>query len=159
HLLAFEALEGANCAIVSREVRPAGRAVADGLRRLGIQEERTRALNALASQLAAAHAGGLLSLEHAHDQRIAAGVLALQLRRQRFGTPMVVAPVEGAAYEALVGAPASADTTGALLLGLSVEEGILAVTVGYATLDSAADATFNRGELGGAVGQRVSRVM
>jgi hypothetical protein len=75
HLLAFEALEGANCAVVSRDVRPAGRAVAEGLRRLGIQEERPRALNALATHLAQAHAGGLFSLEHAHDQRIAAGVL------------------------------------------------------------------------------------
>lgn len=159
HLLAFEALEGVNCAVVARDVRAAGRAVAGGLRRLGIQEERTRALNTLASHLAAAHAGGLLSLEHAHDQRIAAGVLALQLRRQRVGFPIVVVPIDGAPYEALVGSPAATDAAGALLFGVSVEDGTLAVTAGYATLDSEADVTVSRGHLGGAVGQRIARLL
>jgi len=159
HLLAFEVLEGANCAVVSRDLRPAGRAVAEGLRRLGILEERTRALNTLASQLAGAHAGGLLSLQHSNDQRIAAGVLALQLRRQHGGIPIVVVPVDGAPYEAIVGDPAAADTGGALLLGLAVAEGALAVTVGYATLDATADVVLSRGDLTGAVGQRLARVV
>ncbi len=145
-------------AVVSREVRPASRAVADGLVRAGLTEdnESFRTVSALTSRLAQGSGGGVLSLELGTERLIAAGLLGLELERR--GAAVIGRP-EGPQYVGLLGEMAT-DSSGALAIALSTgAKGALAVTVGYSTLDQAADIKTNRGTLGGAVGDRVRRVL
>lgn len=151
--------DAATCAAVSRDLRAGSRAVADGLRLLGIKEERSRALVALANRLTAAHNGGLLSLGHADGQLIAAGVLALELRRRAGDTPFVVARIEGVQHEVFLRESPERDRLGAVLLGLGTHENCLRVTVGYATLDSNVDVHFSKGQMGGSVGRSLGRLL
>jgi hypothetical protein len=160
-LLVHEAIDvSASCAVATREVRPAARAVAEGLALLRIDEDRPKMLSMIANRLATASSSGLLSLRHEGSQLIAAGVLALELRR-RLGerTPAVITQLDGVHYGAIVGERAEMDRAGAVIIGVSSPAGKLAVTVGYASLDGAADVRVERRGLTGRIARRLERVV
>jgi hypothetical protein len=143
------------CAVVSRDVRPAVRAIQEGLRNVGLREERPRALQLLAVKLAEATRSGLLSLRHSGEQLIAGGLLATEIARRARGA--VIAPIEGAAYEALVGEVH--DARGVALLGVTAETGSLSFVVGYATLDAEVDVDLSRAQVGGTLGRRLAHAV
>jgi len=161
HLLVYERLDDTTvCAVVSRDLRPAGRALSEALQRVGVQEERPMALRGLASRLTSAGTGGLVSLVHTGEHLVAGGALALELQRRASGAAAaLITPVQGAHYEALTGEPAAQDKAGALLLGCVLRGGALSFQVGYATLDGAAEVELGRGLVTGAVGTRLSSVL
>lgn len=161
HLLVYERLDDTTvCAVVTRDLRPAGRALSEALQKVGVQEERPMALRGLASRLTSAGTGGLVSLVHTGEHLVAGGALALELRRRASGAAAaLITPVQGAHYEALTGEPADEDKAGALLLGCVLRGGALSFQVGYATLDSAAGVELGRGLVAGTVGTRLSSVL
>lgn len=145
----------ATCAVVSRDVRPASRAIQASLRKVGLREERPRTLQLLATRLAEATRSGLVSLRRSGDQLVAAGLLAIEIGRRSRGT--VIAPLEGAAYESLVGEPH--DDRGVTLLGVTADGGSLAFFVGYATLDPEVDVVVSKPEMGGALARRLGHAI
>jgi hypothetical protein len=150
--------QGTVCAIVAKDVRPAARAVAEGLVRAGLTEsnESLRTVVALTSRLAVGSGGGIVSLEHTGDRLIAAGLLGLELQRR--GANVIARP-EGPQYEALVGTTVSAELTGALAVGLTLSGDTLAVTLGYATLDKDADVRLQKTTLLGEAAEPLRRVI
>jgi hypothetical protein len=160
HLLVYERLDDTTvCAVVTRDMRPAGRALSEALQRVGVQEERPMALRGLAARLTSAGAGGLVSLVHTGEHLVAGGALALVLQQRASGaTAAFLTPVQGTHYEALTGEPAAQDKSGALLLGCVLRGGALSFQVGYATLDSAG-VELGRGLVGGVVGARLGSVL
>jgi hypothetical protein len=161
HLLVYERLDDTTvCAVVTRDLRPAGRALSEALQRVGVQEERPMALRGLASRLTNAGTGGLVSLVHTGVHLVAGGALSLELQRRASGAAAaLITPVQGSHYEALTGESAAQDKAGALLLGCVLRGGALSFQVGYATLDGSAGVELGRGLVGGAVGTRLSSVL
>lgn len=161
HLLVHERVdETTTCTVVTRDIRPASRALSEALRQVGVQEERPLALRGLASCLASSSTGGLVSLERSGEHLVAGAVVALELQRRAGPRATgLIAYLEGAYYSALVDESAAQDPMGALLLGCFLKQGRLHLQVGYATLDRSASVELDRGQLGGAVGRRLSHVL
>lgn len=160
-LLVHEAIDASSsCAIATREVRPAARAIADGLKDLGISEDRPKVLVKIANRLAGGSSAGLLALRRDGVQLIAAGVLALELQRRlsEIG-PTVVARVDGAYYTTIVGEPPERDSSASFALAMTAEDDGVRLTIGYASLNRVADIRTERKALLGRDGKRISRVI
>ncbi|TKC96487.1 hypothetical protein [Polyangium fumosum] len=151
--------EHATCAVVTRDVRPAIRAVQQGLRKVELHEERPKALQSLATRLASATRAGLVSLRRTNEQLVAAGLLAIEIGRRAGGsTPPVIAPIEGQSYEALVGEPHD-DSQGMVWLGVTKKDDGLSFVLGYTTLDPNVDVDLSKAQIGGELGRRIGHLV
>lgn len=155
-LLAHERIdERAVCAVLSREVRVAMRAVQDGLAKAGLNEEQPKLLKPIAMRLAKACGGGLLSLRRDNVELLAGALLSLELARRIEGRGVVV-PVSGRGYEALTGD--DQDGVG-MQAAFGMVDGALRILVGVATLDASLDIDLSVPQVGGAVGARLHAVV
>jgi hypothetical protein len=145
---------------VSDNINPISRALENGFRRLGVNDLRPSILRVLATRLAEASAAGLLSLSGSDDHLIAAGLLGLYLRadvgRQR---PSVLAPVEGASALTLLGRSLNAAADGVTTVAIASDRNALKVVVGFATLSASDESIVQRGQLEGALAERLSRLL
>ncbi|MDB4928248.1 MAG: hypothetical protein JWM10_732 [Myxococcaceae bacterium] len=155
-LLAHERIDDrAVCAVLSREVRVAMRAVQDGLARAGLNEEQPKRLKPIAMKLAQTCGGGLLSLRKDNVELLAGALLSLELSRRIEGRGVVV-PVSGRGYEALTGD--DQDGIG-MQAAFGIADGTLRILVGVATLDASLDIDLSVPQVGGAVGARLHAVV
>jgi len=155
-LLAHERIdERAVCAVLSREVRVAMRAVQDGLAKAGLNEEQPKRLRPIAMKLAQTCGGGLMSLRKDNVELLAGALLSLELSRRIEGRGVVV-PLSGRGYEALTGD--GQDGIG-MQAAFGIADGVLRILVGVATLDSNLDIDLSVPQVGGAVGARLHAVV
>jgi hypothetical protein len=162
-LLIHELVEGgATCAVITRDIKPAARAVLDGLVSCGLLEgiPSRGIVTSLTSRLAAASGGGLLSLEHSVGEHlIAAGLLSLELQKRADRSEVIIARAEGTNYRVLTDEPGESDPLGALAISVSPTGDGLALTIGYATLAKDVDLHLQRGRLAGKPIDRLRRVL
>lgn len=156
YLLAHERVDDrAVCAVLSKEVRVAMRSVRDGLARAGFNEEKPTALKPIAMKLAQTCGGGLLSLRKDNVELLASALLSLELSRRTEGHGVIV-PLSGRSYEALTGA--SSEDLGAQV-AFSVNDGVLRVSVGFASFDANLDLDLSLPQVGGRIGERLHAIV
>lgn len=154
HLLAHESVEAAQCAVMSRELRPHTRALQEGLRKLGVAESRPNILRSLSAKLSDATSAALLSLRRSSSLQLLAGVLSLELGRQA-GAEALIVPIDPAHIAALSSEPA-APSEQLFMAAVWLVEETLAMRIGFATADSSADLDLTRPTPGGRVGKLVA---
>ncbi|KYF48530.1 hypothetical protein BE04_37720 [Sorangium cellulosum] len=150
HLIAHEGIDAAQCAVISRELRPLDRALQEGLRQLGVAESRPNILRSLSAKLSERTSTALLSLRRPSASQFLAGVLSLELVRQ-VGTGALVVPIAPEHLAVLAGEPVAPEQL--FMAAVWLVEGALAVRIGFATADPEADLDLSRPTPGGRVGK------
>lgn len=151
HLIAHEAVEAAQCAVISRDLRPLTRALQEGLRQIGVAEHRPNVLRSLGAKLSDATSAALLSLRRPGTLQLLAGVLSLELARQADAQALIV-PVDPEHLAALAGEPV-AQSEQLFMLAVWPAGEKLAVRIGFATADPNVPLDLSRPTPGARVGK------
>jgi hypothetical protein len=152
HLIAHERVDGAQCAVIARELRPLTRALQDGLGKLGVAEPRPNALRGLGAKLSNSTAAALLSLGRRSELQLLAGVLSLEIVRHAEANALVVA-VDSAQVALLTGGAPDDHEEHVVMLAVWPKDGKLAAAIGFATADARADVDLSGAVPKGKVGE------